>query len=190
VIKRCCVVLFLLLVPCLILAQSAPSSSDARFFMPKDAFWGWGQFDIAPPHNEVDPNLCASNAKSYGGKNAPCNAFGRYMFSGNIEFRPFGKTQLRRLVIWTDPVFLFGKNVPQALYTWSMKPIGVEQSWGVGVDLPYRFQMRVTQHFLYTRLGSTNNNMGAADLGYNGPYGRYNTIGVRKYFGRQREGVQ
>lgn len=189
-LKRCFCLLICLVIPTLMLAQSAKSAGAERFFMPKDAFWGYAQFDVAPPHNEVDPNICAANARNYGGKDAPCNAFGRYMMSGKIEFRPFGTTPLRRLVIWTDPVFLFGKNVPQALYTWSMQPIGAEQSWGVGLDLPYRFELRVSQHFMYQRLGAINKYLGAADLGPNGPYGRYNTVGVRKYFGKQREGVQ
>lgn len=188
--KRCLCLWICLVIPALLLAQSAPSTGAERFFMPKDALWGWAQFDVAPPHNEIDPNLCAANAGSYGGKNAPCNAFGRYMASGKIELRPFGTTPLRRFFVWADPIFLFGKNVPQVLYTWSMQPIGLEQSWGGGLDLPYRFQVRVTQHFLYQRFGSINKNLGAADLGPNGPYGRYNSIGVRKYFGKQREGVQ
>lgn len=189
-LKRCICLLICLVVPSLMLAQAAQSGGAERFFMPKDAFWGWAEFDVAPPHNEVDPNICAGNAGSYGGKNAACTAFGRYMASGQIEFRPFGTTPLRRLVIWTDPIFLFGKNVPQSLYTWSMQPIGVEQSWGAGIDLPHRIQLRVSQHFLYTRLGAINKNLGPADLGQNGPYGRYSTVGVRKYFGKQREGVQ
>src|SRR5271157_5882056 len=59
-----------------------PASSADRMFFPKDWYWGWAQFDIAPPHNEVDPNMCAANAgqlPNSGGKNAQCNAFARYM---------------------------------------------------------------------------------------------------------------
>jgi hypothetical protein len=44
----------------------------------------------------------------------------------------------------------------------------------------------VTQHFLFDRLGARDRNLGTADLGNNGPWGRYNTIGVRKYFGTRR----
>src|SRR5450755_4568760 len=90
-----------------------------RMFFPRDMFWGWAQFDLAPPHNEIDPNLCAGNAKDYGGVNAPCNAFARYMLSGIFEVRPFGKGQFRRIMFFGQPSFLFGKNVPQSLYTWS-----------------------------------------------------------------------
>jgi hypothetical protein len=41
-------------------AQSAPPASPTtadgtqdRFFLPRDTFWGWAQFDLAPPHNEI-----------------------------------------------------------------------------------------------------------------------------------------
>ena len=33
-----------------------------RMFFPKDMLWGWAQFDLSPPHNETDPNLCAGNS--------------------------------------------------------------------------------------------------------------------------------
>ena len=48
------------------------------------------------------------------------------------------------------------------------------------------FEMRVTQHFLFSRFGARDRNLGPADLGPNGPWGRYNMIGVRKYFGQRR----
>ena len=41
--------------------------SSGRLFFPKNFIWGYTQFDIAPPHNEPDPNLCAANAGQYGG---------------------------------------------------------------------------------------------------------------------------
>ena len=64
---------------CLGLQAQAPKAGQERFLLPKDTFWGYAQFEIAPPHNEIDPNLCAANAGNYGGKSAPCNAFARYM---------------------------------------------------------------------------------------------------------------
>jgi len=85
------------------------------------------------------------------------------------------------------PNFLFGKNVPQALYTGSMDAIGWERAWGAGVEVGYGLQVRVTQHFLFQRLGARDRNLGPADLGTNGPWGRYTVIGVRKYFGKRRE---
>jgi hypothetical protein len=157
-----------------------------RMFFPSDTLWGYAQFDVAPPHNEIDPNLCASNAGNFGGANAPCNAFARYMLSGLLEVRPFGRGPFRRFMLFGEPRFLFGKNVPQNLYTGSFDAIGVERSWGAAIYLGKGFEARVTQHFLFDRFGARDRYLGNADLGPNGPWGRYNTIGVRKYFGSRR----
>jgi hypothetical protein len=164
------------------------SGQDARMFFPRDMLWGWAQLDLAPPHNEVDPNLCAGNsgAAQYGGANAPCSMFARYMLSGILEVRPFGKGVLRRFMVFGAPTFLFGKNLPQTLYTWSPDAIGIEHSWGAGVYLNKGFEFRVTQHFLFDRLGARDTSLGPADLGNNGPWGRYMTLGVRKTFGTRR----
>ena len=170
-------------------AQSSPApgyGSQERLLFPTDMFWGYGQFDLAPPRNEIDPNLCRADARNFGGASAPCNAFARYMISGYVEIRPFGRTQLSRFFLFAEPRFLFGRNVPQALYTWSFDAIGVERSWGAGIYLGKGFEMRVTQHFLFDRLGARDRNLGPADLGPNGPWGRYNSIAVRKYFGQRR----
>ena len=99
------------------------------------------------------------------------------------------RTELRRLMVFFDPAFLFGKTVPQYLYTWSWSGIGMEYAWGIGVDLPKRFEFRYTGHPLMQRFGSRDQPLGPAWLGPNGPWGRYNTIGVRKYFGTRREGT-
>jgi len=162
-----------------------PKAAD-RMFLPSDTLWGYAQFDIAPPHNEIDPNLCRADAGSFGGVNAPCNAFARYMLSGVLEVRPFGRGPFRRFMLFGEPRFLFGKNVPQNLYTWSFDAIGVEHSWGAAIYLGKGFEARVTQHFHFDRFGARDRNLGAADLGPNGPWGRYNAIGVRKYFGTRR----
>src|SRR5216684_102527 len=174
-------------------AQSEPgaaSSQDAeaqhRVFFPSDMFWGWAEFNLAPPHNEIDPNLCAGNAGQYGGVNAPCSLFARYMLSGMLEARPFGRGQLRRFMVFGSPSFLFGKTIPKTLYTWSPDAIGIEHSWGVGIFIAKGFEFRVTQHFLFDRLGARNTYLGVADLGNNGPWGRYMTVGVHKSFGTRR----
>ena len=184
---------FPVLVSALSLAQTTESIStpektetESRMFFPKDMFWGWAQFDLAPPHNEIDPNLCAGNAGQYGGVNAPCSMFARYMLSGMLEVRPFGRGQLRRFMVFGAPTFLFGKTIPQTLYTWSPDAIGIEHSWGGGIYIGKGFEFRVTQHFLFDRLGARDTNLGAADLGNNGPWGRYMTVGVRKTFGTRR----
>lgn len=160
--------------------------ANERMFFPKDMLWGWAQFDLAPPHNEIDPNLCAGNSYVYGGVNAPCNMFARYMLSGILEVRPFGRGPLRRFMVFGAPAFLFGKNVPKTLYTWSPDAIGIEHSWGAGIYLNKGFEFRITQHFLFDRLGARDKNLGPADLGNNGPWGRYMSLGVRKTFGTRR----
>jgi hypothetical protein len=104
------------------------ADSSDRMFFPRDMFWGWAELDLAPPHNEVDPNLCAGNAGQYGGVNAPCSLFARYVLSGILEVRPFGRTPLRRFMVYGAPTFLFGKTIPKTLYTWSPDAIGVEHS--------------------------------------------------------------
>lgn len=186
------IALILTLSPFVVAQTTAPTSNpdvmgiEDRLFFPHDMFWGWAQFDLAPPHNEIDPNLCAATARDFGGANAPCSMFARYMLSGMLEVRPFGRTQLRRFMLWGEPSFLFGKNVPQALYTWSPDAIGIEHSWGVGIYIAKGFEFRVTQHFLFDRLGARDKFLGPADLGSNGPWGRYNAVGLRKYFGTRR----
>lgn len=175
------------ILPAVLHAQDASITDVSdRFFLPHDTLWGYAQFDLAPPHNEIDPNLCNANARDFGGVNAPCSEFARYMLSGYLEVRPFGQGQLRRFMLWGEPAFLFGRNVPQSLYTWSFDAIGIEHSWGVGVYIAKGFEFRVTQHFLFDRLGARDKSLGAADLGNNGPWGRYNAVGVRKYFGKRR----
>ena len=169
--------------------QSKPRTKDTSedaCSLPSDTFYGYAQFDLAPPHNEIDPNLCAANAGNYGGANAPCSIFARYMLSGLLEVRPFGRGHFRRFMLFGEPNFLFGKNVPQNLYTWSFDAIGVEHSWGAAIYLGKGFEMRVTQHFLFDRFGARYRYLGPADLGANGPWGRYNAIGVRKTFGTRR----
>jgi hypothetical protein len=108
------------------------------------------------------------------------------MLSGILEARPFGRGPLRRFMLWGEPRFLFGRNLPQTLYTWSFDAIGVEHSWGAAIYIGRGLELRVTQHFLFDRLGARDRYLGPADLGPNGPWGRYNTIGVRKYFGTRR----
>ena len=163
------------------------SGEGERFFLPRDTFYGWAQIDLAPPKNEIDPNICASDAKDYGGIQAPCNKFGRYALSGLIEARPFGKGKLRRIMFWMTPTFIFGKNVPQSLYTWSMKPIGTEYSWGAAVYLGAGFEVRFAQHPPFSISGAhTAASLGPPFLGSNGPWGRNNTFALRKYFGERR----
>ena len=165
-------------------SKPVSESAENRLFFPKGWIYGYAQFDIAPPHNEPDPGLCAANAGQYGGVNSKCTAFARYLLGGNVVIHPFGRTFLRLLKFEATPTFAMGKNVPQYLYTWSFQAIGMERSWAAAIDLPKQFDLRVTQHYLWWR-GSAN--LGPAYIGDNGPWGRYTTIGVRKVFGTYRD---
>ena len=161
--------------------KSTLAEEKPRWYFPKhDWIYGYGEFDLAPPHNELDPNLCFGNTANYGGASSTCTAFARWVISGQVEIRPFGVNYLRRLKLFASPTFVFGRNVPQYLYTWSMEPIGWERQWGASVYLGRRFEFRATQHFLF---GKFNGATGPGYIGPNGPWGRYFMIGVRKYFG-------
>ncbi len=170
-------------------SQEAPTfwvpAPQERWWLPQGNWiYGYGEFDFAPPHNEPDPNFCAADAGNYGGANSQCNLFARYLLGGQVWVRPFGKTALRRVKIFWNPTMAFGKNVPQYLYTYSWQGIGMENQWGADVYLGRRFDFRVTQQFLFERFGSRP--LGPAYLGPNGPWGRFFTIGVRKYFGNPK----
>jgi len=150
---------------------------EERWFFPKGNWvYGYAEFDLAPPHNEPDPNFCAANAGDFGGANSQCNLFARYLLQGQLE--------VRRVRIFWNPTFVFGKNVPQYLYTWSFQGIGWERQWGASVYLGRRFDLRVTQQNLFERFSSRP--LGPAYLGPNGPWGRFFTVGVRKYFGNPK----
>ena len=167
-------------------ATAISESKDNRLFLPTGWLYGYGQWEFAPPHNEPDPGLCAPNAgqPQYGGVNAPCNKFARYLLSGNFVFHPFGRTILHTLKFEWNPTLAFGKNLPHTLYTWDWNWIGMEHGWVAAVDLPKRFDVRMTQHFIWA---PQYNNLGPAYIGGNGPWGRYLTIGVRKTFGTYRD---
>ena len=161
--------------------KSTLTEEKPRWYFPKhDWIYGYGEFDLAPPHNELDPNLCFGNTGNYGGANSTCTAFARWVITGQVEIRPFGANYIRRLKLFASPTFVFGRNVPQTLYTWSMDPIGWERQWGASVYMGKRFEFRATQHFLFGRFNGAS---GPAYIGPNGPWGRYFMIGVRKYFG-------
>ena len=48
-----------------------PDESSDRMFFPRDTLYGYAQFDLAPPHNEIDPNLCAATAGKFRGRERP-----------------------------------------------------------------------------------------------------------------------
>ena len=144
---------------------------------------GYTDFEVAPSHNEPDLGRCAfPQPASAGGAASLCTAYGRYLWSGYIEFQPIGRTPARHFFLFFEPKFTFGRNIPQLTYTASMLPISFERSVGVGFKLPKHFELRVTQHQV-DWLGRYSKSLGPADLHTNGPYGLYATVGVRWSFG-------
>ena len=129
--------------------------------------------------------MCAGNAGKYGGVNAPCSLFARYMPSLDFWRCVRSAKVSSGASCSSESATSFGKTIPQTLYTWSSDAIGIKHSWGLGVYLAKGFELRVTQHFLFDRLGARDRNLGPADLGNNGPWGRYNTIGVRNILARE-----
>jgi hypothetical protein len=147
---------------------------------------GFVEFEVDPPHNEHDLGRCRAEAGAYGGAEAPCSGFGRYAMGGYFEIQPFGRkigrVPLQKLLFIMEPKVFFGRNVPQFHYSASMEPILFERSIGVAIALTNRFELRATQHS-NAWLGRYGGGLGPGDLGSQGPYGDYASVGLRWYFG-------
>jgi hypothetical protein len=173
-------------------AQSASGSesvhvtqltAESRPFFPRNWIRGHSDFEVAPSHNEPDLGRCMfPQPTTAGGTASPCTAYARYLFSGYIEFQPFGRTAARHFFLFFVPKFSFGRNIPQLSYTGSMSPIAYDRSIGIGFQLPKNFELRATQHQV-DWLGRYGRSLGTADLHTNGSYGLYATFGVRWSFG-------
>jgi len=161
-------------------SHSAPQS---RTFLPHNWARGYLDFEVAPSHNEPDLGRCMfPQPASAGGTASTCTAYARYLYSGYMEFQPFGRTVARHFFLFFEPKFSFGRNIPQLTYTASMAPIAYDRSIGIGFQLPKNFELRATQHQV-DWLGHYANSAGTADLRTNGPNGLYATFGVRWSFG-------
>lgn len=137
---------------------------------------GYGDFELAPPHNEPDLGRCNQPQPT-------CTAFARYIAAGYLEFQPFARTPLRHAYFFFEPRFFFGDNIPQVKYTYSMAPLAWERTMGLAIALPKHLELRVTNHGVNS-FPPFNQSLGAFDSGPNKePLGIYNTVGVRWYFG-------
>ena len=159
--------------------QAQRGNGGALF--PANWLRGYADFEFAPPTNEPDLGRCRASAGSTGG-GAACAAFARYVLGGYIEARPFAGRLLNRVFLFAAPRMFAGNNLPQVNYTASANPIALESLAGAGIALGDNFELRAVRHAVYW-LGRYRGNLGAADLGPNGPYGHYATIGLRWYFG-------
>ena len=163
--------------------QASNPREKPRTFFPRNWVRGYTDFSVAGSHNEPDLGRCAfPQPASAGGTASLCTAYGRYLFSGYVEFQPFGRTLARHFFLFFEPKFTFGRNIPQLTYTASMLPMAYERSIGIGFKLPKNFELRATQHQV-DWLGRYSKSLGTADLHTNGPYGLYATFGVRWSFG-------
>jgi len=163
--------------------QAPKRPEQSRTFFPHNWVRGYTDFAVAPSHNEPDLGRCAfPQPASAGGTASLCTAYGRYLWSGYVEFQPIGRTPARHFFLFFEPKFSFGRNIPQLTYTASMLPMAFERSVGIGFKLPRHFELRATQHQV-DWLGRYSKSLGPADLKTNGPYGLYATFGVRWSFG-------
>lgn len=160
-------------------AQGISSSKDGYpgpLLFGKGFLRGYGDFELAPPHNEPDLGRCNQPQPT-------CSAFARYIAAGYVEFQPFARTPLRHAYFFFEPRFFFGRNIPQVSYTYSMAPLAWERTMGLAIALPKHFELRITNHGV-TSFSPFDKSLGVFDSGPNKePLGIYNTIGVRWYFG-------
>lgn len=156
---------------------SSPQHSDPGPLLFGHGFLrGYGDFELAPPHNEPDLGRCNQPQPT-------CTAFARYIAEGYVEFQPFARTPLRHAYLFLDSRFFFGRNIPQVDYTYSMQPLAWERTMGLAIALPKHFELRITNHGV-TSFSPFDKSLGVFDSGPNKePLGIYNTIGVRWYFG-------
>jgi hypothetical protein len=142
-----------------------------RWFLPHNWVRGYVDFEVAPPHNEIDLGMCVAPG---------CTAYARYAWSGYVEAQPIGRGTMRRLFLFTEPKLYGGNNLPQVRYTGSASLIAWERAAGVGWVLPRGVELRLTQHqtFLLGRFSGRE-----AGVRPDGPYGLNMRIGVRWAFG-------
>jgi hypothetical protein len=156
-------------------ASKTAEPAARGLFFPHDWLRGFVDFSVAPPHNEPDLGRCV-------GAGPTCTAFARYVLSGYLEVQPFAKTPLRHFYGFFVPTAYLGRNVPQLLYTASAQPIALDRILGLGLELPWHFELRLTNHRV-TSFGKYTRSQGPRDPGPGQPLGLYTTVGVRWYFG-------
>jgi hypothetical protein len=181
-LKRFVAGLFCFLSPVALAQDANETESTGRLFFPRDWVRGFVDAAIAPPHNELDLNRCASTAGRDGGVHARCAAFARYAFTGYIELRPIAAGPLSRILLFAQPEVYLGRNIPQFAYTKSASPMAFASEIGAAIQFPKNFEIRFTTHHVHW-IGRYNSYLGKEDMGKTGPFGQYATISGRWYFG-------
>ena len=140
--------------------------------------WNYGGskgFNLIPWYKtEVDLNLPA-----YIQHNSPALLDGAGDLSMLFKYRVFAANE-------QHGSYSISAGITATAPTGSYKNGAPDGTISPTIYLGKGFEARVTQHFLFDRFGARDANLGAADLGPNGPWGRYDAIGVRKYFGSRR----
>jgi hypothetical protein len=157
---------------------TAGESPDERMFFPRNSVRGYLGFEVAPPHNEIDMNLCIPNGPV---TSVPCAGFARYTWGGYVEVQPVGRGAFKHVFLFMDPKVFGGDTIPQKQYSWAASAILWEHVYGLGVELPRNFELRITHHGT-VRLGRYRQDS-VLTLRPDGPYGLYSTVGMRWYFG-------
>jgi hypothetical protein len=163
-------------------AWGQEGAAAGRWFFPRNSVRGFVDFQVAPPHNEIDLGICTLTTDNPDPRHPTCSAYARYAWSGYLELQPIGRGPLRRLFVFLEPKVYGGDTLPQERYTASASLIMWERTMGAGLELPSSFELRLTQHRTIL-LGRYSRPGGAATLRTDGPYGLYTTVGVRWYFG-------
>src|SRR5579863_6482865 len=71
--------------------SSSSSGSQERLFFPPQWVRGYADFQYAPPHNEPDLGRCLAGTGQFGGANAQCADFARYILNGYVELHPLSR---------------------------------------------------------------------------------------------------
>ncbi|MGO9241830.1 MAG: hypothetical protein ACLQBJ_13570 [Bryobacteraceae bacterium] len=156
-------------------------SSEDRLLLPHDFARGYVDFQMAPPHDEMDMGVCLVDPSAPEFHSA-CTGYARYEFSAYLEVQPFGRTPLRRLFLIVEPKFFAGDNFPQQHYTYSAAPILTELTLGGGFAFAKRAEFRAITHKVYM-MGKYAGPNSVVSWTSDGPYGSYSTVGVRYFFG-------
>lgn len=161
-------------------ASSKDTGAEDRLLLPHNFVRGYVDFEVAPPHNEVDLGLCEPPKSPLF--IAGCAAYARYVWSGYVELQPFGRTPLKHLFLFAAPKLFGGDNIPGVRYRASPSAILLEETLGLGATLPHQFELRLTSHRCQL-LGPYTSKSTPLTFRPDGPYGLYATVGVRWYFG-------
>jgi hypothetical protein len=97
------------------------------------AFDQYAEVYFYPPHNEFDPS--------------PTGPFSqRVVARYGVQFaKKVTVSAVRRLIVFTEPLLLFGDSRPQISYNYSARPLAVRLAYGAGLCVTPWLQLRFNQ---------------------------------------------